>query len=403
MNFADGMPFADQRVDDRLAGDAFDRRLARGVNIGHEDRGGIVKRAAELVLQRLRPRVAVRLKHDDDALAAGVLRGGERRADFARMMRVIVDHHVAIGAELDLEPPARAAKRLERLRDFRERHAELRGERDDRKRVAHIVPAGDVERDRAERLAVFQRAEMRLEILRVQVVETIYGAGALAVRDRARVRRAEARGVHVVGAIEDVSLGLREQLLEGALDRGEVLVIVEMLLLDVEDDRVLGMVEGDRAVALVALGDHVFAVGIPVRIRAEDRNFRADIVRRMQARVAQDVGRHRGRRGLAVHAGDDDAALAVHDRGERIRAAHHLFAEAQRVVVVGIAGPNRGRIDDDVRVRHALRVARHRELEPEPLQAHDLAVAHFVAAADLVPEREQAARRGRSCRSRRRR
>ena len=52
---------------------------------------------------------------------------------------------------------------------------------------------------------------------------------------------------------------LAEQLVEDRLDRGEVRVVVEMLLLDVQHDGVLGMVEGERAVALVAFRDEVFA------------------------------------------------------------------------------------------------------------------------------------------------
>ena len=94
-----------------------------------------------------------------------------------------------------------------------------------------------------------------------------------------------------------------------------------MLFLDVQDERVLGMEELQRAVALVAFRDKIFAARIPVRVAPEDRNFRADIMRRMQAAAAQDMRRHRGRGRLAVHPGDDDSAFAAHDRSERFGAA----------------------------------------------------------------------------------
>ena len=76
----------------------------------------------------------------------------------------------------------------------------------------------------------------------------------------------------------------------------------------------------ERAVALVAFRDEIFAARIPMRIAPENRNFRAHIMRRMQPAAAQDVRGHgRGCR-LAVHPRDDDAALPKHDRSERFGA-----------------------------------------------------------------------------------
>lgn len=90
------MPFAEQLINDGLPGDPFDRRLAGGVNFGYEDCRGVVKRAPKFCLQRLCPREAMRLKHDDHARASRVLRGGKGGAHFAGMMRVIIDDHVAV-------------------------------------------------------------------------------------------------------------------------------------------------------------------------------------------------------------------------------------------------------------------------------------------------------------------
>src|SRR5438034_4984358 len=93
-----------------------------------------------------------------------------------------------------------------------------------------------------------------------------------------------------------------------------------MLFLNVENDRVLWMEKLERAVALIAFRDEIFAARIPMRIAPENRNFCADIMRRMELTAAQDVRGHgRGRR-LAVHPGDDDAALPVHDPSEGFRA-----------------------------------------------------------------------------------
>jgi hypothetical protein len=114
-----------------------------------------------------------------------------------------------------------------------------------------------------------------------------------AVRNRAGMWRAEPRRVRVVRAIEDVAACLAEELIEHRLDRREVRVVIEMLLLDVQHDGVLGMVKRERAVTLIAFGDEVLALRIPVRVRAENGNLRADVVRRVQAADFQDVRRHR--------------------------------------------------------------------------------------------------------------
>jgi hypothetical protein len=55
-----------------------------------------------------------------------------------------------------------------------------------------------------------------------------------------------------------------------------------VLLLDVQHDRMLGMIKRERPIALVALHHKQLPLSIPVGIRAENRNLGADVVRRMQ-------------------------------------------------------------------------------------------------------------------------
>ena len=57
------MSVRDDFIHDRLSADAGNRRFARRINVGDDDAIGIVKRAAEFFAQRLRARIAMRLKH----------------------------------------------------------------------------------------------------------------------------------------------------------------------------------------------------------------------------------------------------------------------------------------------------------------------------------------------------
>ena len=67
-----------------------------------------------------------------------------------------------------------------------------------------------------------------------------------------------------------------------------------------------------------------------MRVRPENRNFRADVMRRMQPAFAQHVRRHRRRRRLAMHPGDDDPAFPAHDRRQRFGAAQQKFPARAR-------------------------------------------------------------------------
>src|ERR1700722_10422426 len=58
-------------------GDAPNRLFTRGINIRHDQQVGLIERAAEVVPEVLRPRKAMRLKKDQQALVTAAARGLE--------------------------------------------------------------------------------------------------------------------------------------------------------------------------------------------------------------------------------------------------------------------------------------------------------------------------------------
>src|SRR6188472_1240194 len=80
------------------------------------------------------------------------------------------------------------------------------------------------------------------------------------------------------------------------------------------------MEEAQRAVAFVAFGNEIFASLIPKRVRSENWNFSAHIVRRVQSPFAQYVRRHCGSSCFAVHSGNHNAALGSHNGSDGFRA-----------------------------------------------------------------------------------
>ena len=93
-----------------FAGDALDRLLARGVDIGDHQNVRLIEGAAEIVPEMLRARVAVRLKEHEQALVTAAARGFERGANFGGMMAVVVNQRDAAEDAFDFEAAARHPK-----------------------------------------------------------------------------------------------------------------------------------------------------------------------------------------------------------------------------------------------------------------------------------------------------
>ena len=120
-----------------------------------------------------------------------------------------------------------------------------------------------------------------------------------------------------------------------------------MVRLDVRDDGDLGpqLVEG--AVVFVRFDDD--DVALPVfRVRRDVLQDAADDDGRIEAGVFEDGRDHRGGRGLAMRAGDADAALLVDDRGQQVLAPDDLDALLASRIDFGVRAFDGGGDDDRV-------------------------------------------------------
>ena len=125
-----------------IAVGAFDRRFASGIDIGDDDRIGVIETGREFIEQRMEPRVAMRL-HDGDHLPfCRGARGAQHGGDLDRMVAVIVEDAHAVPFARRREAPLDAAEARERAADRIRAHAELMRDRDRRRRIERIVMAG---------------------------------------------------------------------------------------------------------------------------------------------------------------------------------------------------------------------------------------------------------------------
>src|SRR5260370_21541941 len=86
---------------DRVTGDSWNWLFTRGINVRHENEICPIERRSELLLQRLCPRIAMRLTHHHDPLVLKAARSLDRSPNLARMITVIVHDRVRFASQLE--------------------------------------------------------------------------------------------------------------------------------------------------------------------------------------------------------------------------------------------------------------------------------------------------------------
>ena len=108
----------------------------------------------------------------------------------------------------------------------------------------------------------------------------------------------------VVTPHDDRTAGALDELGEGALERPQRAVVVEVVGLDIEQSQGVRVHEGKGAVALVNF--HHDVAPAPVTVGADAEHVGAEESSGVAALGGHDVDHHRGRGGLAVRAGQSD-------------------------------------------------------------------------------------------------
>src|SRR5436305_11048060 len=132
-------------VSDRLATDARDWGLARGIDIGHNNAVGVIKRASEFMTQRFGSRKTMRLKHRQDAFTARRSCRLERGANFTGMMRVIIDQQKTIAGVFYFEPPPGVLKFAKGICNFFKRNPKFARQCDYPDGVVDVVLSGNIQ------------------------------------------------------------------------------------------------------------------------------------------------------------------------------------------------------------------------------------------------------------------
>ena len=193
--------------------------------------------------------------------------------------------------------------------------------------------------------------KLRLAVGVVEIDQADVGLRIFAVGDDAAVDDAAGQPLHdrMIGAHhhEAVERHVLHEGDEGVLHGLEGLEVIEMLGVDIGDDGDVGRQLEEGAVGFVGLHHHPVA-GPEPRIGAVGVDDAAVDHRRVEAGAVEQRRDHRGGRGLAVGAGDGDAALQPHQFGQHLGAPHHRQALGARGDQLRIVRLDGGGDDDDV-------------------------------------------------------
>ena len=287
------------RVEDEAPGHPFPRCIAPTDEVGHDRDVGEPERLAELTVEMARSLDDVRDVDRDQAPVGLHACRLERRPKLGRVVAVVVDHRDAVALADELEASIGAREPRESRCRLLPVHADTDERLERRGRVAPVVLAGNGEHE---------------------------------------VDGLELPPPHDLRDVREPCLDRRLELGCGPVRR----VMVE---LDVRHDRDPRPQRERGAVGLVALDDE------PARPRAgvaaELRDDPSHDPGRVVSGLAQRVRDHRGRRRLAVRAGDDDRRLRRDQLGEECR--------ARRPVAPGQVGRRDDRLEALGRQRARLR------------------------------------------------
>src|SRR4029453_147450 len=149
------------------------------------------------------------------------------------------------------------------------------------------------------------------------------------------------------------------------------------------------MKAAQRRVLFRSFGNEEFAARVPMRVRSENRNFSAYIVGGMQSAFAKYVCRHCGRGCFAMHSGDHDAALSLHDCSDGFRAAEQRFSATARGQENRVVVLNRGGKNNEVRNVRMLAEMLLIEAQPKSLQSLGLCRCNLIRAAQCVSQLDE--------------
>ncbi len=325
-----------QRTRQRTAIGGDDGRFAGGVDLGEQYGIGGGEHLDEVLEAVARAGVAMRLEGQHDAPSRECTACGRKRGrHLGRVVTVVVDQgEVAPVCQWNLavalEAPPDAVELGKGFLDCRIASADFRGYRDGGQRIADVVFAWQVQRDREARNGTVAAHAIEMHPPRAiaagaHVFGANVGPGVNAVGDdlfgelRKNLAHVRVVAAHHRDAVEGQAM---DEIDEGLLEPTQVVAVgVHVVLVDVRHDRDHRRQEQEGGVRFVGFGDEKLAE-TQAGVGAGRVESAADDEGRVEPGFGQATGGQAGGGGLAMGAGDSDALLEAHQFSQHLGAWH---------------------------------------------------------------------------------
>ena len=384
-----------QTVHQRIAVDALDGGLPRGVDIGDDHRAGVVHAGAEFSKERFQPGVAVWLHDRDHVPRAGLAGGFQHRRDLYRVVAVIVDHGDTAGLPGFGKPALDALEPQERGPQGLVVHLHFHADGDGGQGVLHVVRAQHRQPERPEAAVPpampirHHHMKTRPQFVRNHMLGANIRLGGEPVGHDPMVRQPRdhllnrgvvdaQHGKPIERNVSDELVVPRDHFFLGA-------PVIQMFWIHVRHDGDDRRQSQKTAIAFVGLDDHpltlaqagVGAVGVDdAAIDDGGIEFRCLQHRRHQA----------GGGGLAVRAADRDGPFQPHQFGEHFRPPHDRDEACPSGLDLGIVFLDGGGGDDDLRPAEVRRVVPDGHLDAGRAQPQHVGGFGNIAALHDVAE-----------------
>ena len=275
-------------VDDRLPAYPFNRQFAGGIHVRYENEVRLLEHLAEVIRQKLRARVAVRLEVNYQAVRLEGTGSLERGGYFRWVVAVVVHNPDGGGKVFGFKAPFGSRKGGQAPHHRREIHAQFRCQSNRGQGIQDIVASGYAQLHAAQFLFPLQHGEQGASAAFQHVRSGVVRIGP-AVGNGIGVLGADILSAGMRAAINNLAARLGAKPVEHGLDFIQILVVVQVFRFNVEDDAVLRNVIYQRAVAFIPFRHQVFAVFIPVGVGSQHGDFRPHVVARTHAAFPHQV------------------------------------------------------------------------------------------------------------------
>ena len=221
---------------DGLAGNAFDRKFAGGVNISQHHQVRRSESRTEFISQQMRPGVTVRLKNTDYTSGGRGFCRLQGCPDFRRMMTVIIHHPYPMLTTLGLKTTLGAAKARHNTGNPVKSQADMNTDNKAGQSVHHIVSAWHADRHAAELFSLMPYFKSRRDTLSGNVPRRVLGSRVDSIRNIGllKARRHAAHGRTVKAQYgQSFRLDLRQKLCKSLANFVLITIVVQMIVLNV--------------------------------------------------------------------------------------------------------------------------------------------------------------------------